>query len=95
MDADPSPEPSQEPGLGIYGSPNPEWILHMMDYVAYGMIKREEVDLVADEVHVVGDAGCCVRCGPVGLFGWPCWMHRIATYARFLKDSGVDIEKRG
>lgn len=95
MDADFSPDPLRQPGVGIYGSPNPEWILYIMDYAACGMITRGEVDRVADEVHALGDAGCCVPCGPVGLFGWPCWMNRIASYARFLQDSGVDIEKCG
>lgn len=91
MDADSSQNPLR-PDVGIYGSPNPEWILYMMDYVAYGMIKRGDVGLVADEIHALGDGGFCVRCGPVGVFGWPCWMHRIASYARFLVDAGVDLE---
>lgn len=94
MDADSSPNPSK-PDVGIYGSSNPEWILYMMDYVAYGMIKRGDVDLVLNDVHAVSDTGHCVRCGPVGVFGGPCWMYRIASYARYLRDAGVDIDARG
>lgn len=94
MDADYSPNPLPS-DAGIYGSPNPEWILYMMDYLAYGMIKRAEAGLVLTEVHALSDDGCCVRCGPVGLFGGPCWMYRIANYAQYLRDAGVDIDGRG
>lgn len=94
MGEDTSPGRS-EPAFGIYGSPNPEWVLYMMDSVAFGLITRGQVDLVLDEVHAVDESGCCVRCGLVGLFGGPCWMHRIASYARYLIEAGVDVQRWG